>query len=285
MKMNKREYAQEIANEINAKGYAVRAEVQEVNKPNGVVLTGINIREEGVNASPNLYVDEWYDKEVDAYDAANRAIEIYYQNKVNIDIEWVQDYEQVKGKLVACLYNECNAEAFPVHQSAKKYGFDDLIITARIKVDLGDKGKGSILVRPEFIEKWGVTKAEVIRQAMENVKEDIVIKSTAQMLAELIGVDDPELLGFGYDEPKMLAITNTERTYGAISVLNAKRELCRQFPNGYTVLPSSIHEVIVVGTTDDEENLTGMVGEVNTETVDAQEQLSNHAYVFKGEVA
>lgn len=284
MKMNKREYAQEIANVINENEKVLRAEVVTANKPNGVVLTGIAILEEGVNASPTIYVEQFYENETDVYEAAARITNAYYDNKQKIDIEWVQDYEQVKEKLVACLYNASNAEAFPVHQSAKRYGFDDLIITARIMVDLGAQGRGSIIVHPDLIERWGVTKAEVIRQALANVKKDCVIKTMAEILREMMPKGMADVIGIPDDEEqKMLVITNADRIHGAVAILNAKKELNKRFPNGYTVLPSSIHEVIVVGSTEDENAFTGMVGEVNDAEVDMQEQLSNHAYVFRRE--
>lgn len=284
MKMNKREYAQEIANIINEHEKNLRAEVVDANKPNGVVLTGINIREEGVTASPTIYVEQFYENKMNVYEAAVKITNNYYDNKMNIDIEWIQDYEQVKGKLVACLYNASNAEAFPVHQSAKRYGFDDLIITARIMVDLGAQGRGSIIVRPDLIERWGVTKAEVIRQALANVKKDCVIKTMAEILREMMPKGMADVIGIPDDEEqKMLVITNADRIHGAVAILNAKKELNKRFPNGYTVLPSSIHEVIVVGSTEDENAFTGMIGEVNDAEVDMQEQLSNHAYVFRRE--
>lgn len=286
--MTKRNYAEEIARVINANEEVV-AEVTEVNKVNGVIQTGISVKEKGCNTAPTIYIDQFYDDDVCIEDAAYRVMGVYRLNKRQINVDWVSDYEQVKGKLKACLYNASNANAFPVNISAKKYGFDDLIITARITVDLGTEteGVGSILVRPELLEKWGVTKTVVINQAIRNIKNDCVIKSMAEIMCELMGIDDPnDIAQFNNPSaPEMLVITNTERVNGAIAIIQAKNELKNRFPDGYTVLPSSIHEVIVVGTTENQDDFTDMVGDVNNEQVDIQEQLSNHAYIFNGEVA
>ena len=51
------------------------------------------------------------------------------------------------------------------------------------------------------------------------------------------------------------------------------------FPNGYVVLPSSVHEVIVRELDMDPDELSKLVQTVNAEQVDPEEQLSNHAYV------
>ena len=54
----------------------------------------------------------------------------------------------------------------------------------------------------------------------------------------------------------------------------------------FAVLPSSIHEVIVIPMENanfSEEDLTQMVQDVNGECVNAEEILSDHAYIYNGE--
>ena len=81
--------------------------------------------------------------------------------------------------------------------------------------------------------------------------------------------------------PEMIVLTNKDKYYGAITAITAKAKLKKLFPNGYVILPSSIHEVIAVpyqpGT---EEMLNGMVCEVNTNEVKPEEILGSRAYIF-----
>ena len=59
-------------------------------------------------------------------------------------------------------------------------------------------------------------------------------------------------------------------------------KLKEMFPNGYIVLPSSVHEVIVVPNDDSIEalELDNMVNEVNDTKVLQEEQLGTKAYRF-----
>ena len=79
--------------------------------------------------------------------------------------------------------------------------------------------------------------------------------------------------------PLMMVVTSNNLSYGAISILFAKEELKELFPNGYTVIPSSIHEVLVTELAE-ADRVDSMVVEVNDTQVDPTEQLSNHGYAF-----
>ena len=52
------------------------------------------------------------------------------------------------------------------------------------------------------------------------------------------------------------------------------------YPNGYIVLPSSVHEVIVLPYSEDQA-FNNMVNEVNESKVAAEEVLGHKAYLFK----
>lgn len=278
---NLREYAQEVANRINENYDDLRADVSEVTKANGVVFTGVTIKEVNSDVGANVYLEKPFEDGVSVNEAASQAVEVFYANKPTFDVSFMFDYENVKDKLRAVLLNESNAAQYPVHKSAKRYGFNDLIITAKISIVIGENNFGSVQVTPQLLEKWGVTKEEVLKRAIENSKKDVVVKTMSEVIAEMMGAG-PEELGLPKDDG-MLVISNVDRTYGAFAVIAAAKELKKRFPEGYAVLPSSIHEVIVVGGANDEETLTGMVGEVNEQEVAAEEVLGHHAYVFKGE--
>ena len=94
-------------------------------------------------------------------------------------------------------------------------------------------------------------------------------------------MDMAKLLGISLGEPMgMYVVTNKKRRYGAASVLKAKDELNRMFPEGYIVLPSSVHEVIVVKNDDNIKAYTEMVKMVNSDVVAPEEVLSDKVYKF-----
>ena len=269
--MTKREYAQEIAN-------IVGGEVKEVEKANGIIMTGIVCRSEG-NMAPTIYIDKEYDNDTDIDEAADIVKSILKKNqpKGDFDVSILTSWEKVRPLLKARLYN--NKTTADVKRSAKQYGFDDLQIVPYIDLDSYMPG-GSTKVTEALVKEWGVTKRTVIDNALKNVQGDYTITSMSRILAEMMG-EDPDMIP---DDVGMFVVSNKSKCLGAISVIVGRDEIQRRFPKGYAVLPSSIHEVIVVPLTDEmnERNLTGMVNEVNATQVAPEEVLGDKAYIFKG---
>ena len=71
------------------------------------------------------------------------------------------------------------------------------------------------------------------------------------------------------------SLSNKEGLNGASTILYAQvqEDLKKEFPNGYYVLPSSIHEVLIVDQS---------FVEVNYQVVEPSEFLSNEVYEVKG---
>lgn len=255
--MTKMEYAKTIAELING-------EVKEVEKENGIVYTGVT--KKGVtNVSPIIYIDNLYENGVDVLDASKKVKEKIEQSNVSFDIDFINDYEKAKPRLQARLYN--NKTNVEVSKSAERYGFDDLIIVPILVVSEDDDGTATIKVTRDLLAKWDKSATEVIGDAIENLDYEIT--------------DMAKLLGISLGEPMGLyVVTNKKRRCGAASVIKAKDELNRMFPEGYIVLPSSVHEVIVVKNDDNIEAYTEMVKMVNSDVVAPEEVLSDKAYKF-----
>ena len=278
MEMTKREYADKVAELIGG-------EVVETEKANGVKMLGIVKRNDGSNVSPTAYVDEFYRDETDVEFAAERINQLIEMNsRSSINVEDFKSWEKMKPLLRIRLYNQnTNSD---VRESAEQYGFDDLVLIPYINLTEDfDGGQGSIKVTNQLIEYWGVTPEEVIQTAKENSKGDYTIQSMAEMIKSMMGLSKEDELPDG--DAGMYVITNRKRLFGAYSVIEAREQLREMFSEGYIILPSSVHEVLVIPmdekTTVDE--LTTMVQEVNETQVALEEQLGNKAYVFGKEVA
>lgn len=83
------------------------------------------------------------------------------------------------------------------------------------------------------------------------------------------------------DTPDQIIVSTDNNTYGAIGILGKLDYLKKRFGKFY-VLPSSVHEVIVVPDNGmiDRNSLTRMVKEVNATTVADDEILGSKAYAF-----
>ena len=261
---------------MNAVAEALGAETTIVEKTNGIVFHGV--MKGNSNCKATVYVDSYYASDIPVSEAAKEIDEILSQNQRNFDVSELTNYEYAKGMLRARLYNKAtNADVF-----RKSRDFKDLIIVPYIDLgDVnGDGGRASTKVTAQLVERWGVTEKEVIDTALKNSKEDISIKSMGAVMKEMFTGEKVEDENLGIN-PEMVVLTNEEKMYGAITAITAKAKLKKLFPNGYVILPSSIHEVIAVPYQPGMENeLTGMVNAVNTEEVKPEEILGNRAYVF-----
>lgn len=275
MEMTKREYAEKIAEIIGA-------EVREVEKNNGVIRTGLTKITEGSNIAPTIYIEKFYEEGKSVEEAAEMIETIIENDNVNnFNVDGIIDWESVKDKLSARLLNKAtNAE---VKRDASLYGFEELIIVPVININ---EYKGFIKVTSSMLDIWQKSPKEVIDTALENVKEDYEIKGMTETIMDMQGIpeEDREALRaiYGCEDEKMFVLSNKAKCYGAIAVINAKKELEKRFPNGYVVLPSSIHEVLIVPIEDEvrESQLTEMVREVNGTQVAPEERLADRAFYF-----
>lgn len=142
----------------------------------------------------------------------------------------------------------------------------------------------SVKVTESLLGYYGVSHAELHRQAMENLRRDgYTFMDMASAMGRLLpasagGLGQPD--GFAWKE--MYVLTNSQRVYGAAGILD--RELVRGFAKGrsFFILPSSIHETIFVPVSsgDEKEAFDRVVEEVNATKVLPEERLSNHAYYY-----
>ena len=254
--MTKLEFAQAVADRVNG-------EVREVTKTNGVVKTGIVLKD-GTDCgdytfAATLYVDDFYDKG-EAIDDAVKYIEDFKRTESespfgDFNLNNIRDYSAIKDKLRLRLYNEKTpAELF---KSAEKYGFPDLILVPYIQIT----DEASTKVTGFLLDDWGVAEEQMFNDAYKATKA--------------VGGNISSFLG-------MNVISNATKTYGAIMAITETDMLDSKFPKGYYLIPSSVHEMLVmpadIGISIDDMN--EMVRSVNEAEVKPEEVLSDHVYDF-----
>lgn len=92
-----------------------------------------------------------------------------------------------------------------------------------------------------------------------------------------------ELLGLDHqDDMKMYVLTNSEQQLGSGLIVHDKvlRHILDTIGEDIYILPSSVHELIVLPSSvvDDENYLTKMVHEINTNEVEPKDRLSDDVY-------
>lgn len=264
----------------------VKVNLQTVRKVNGITLKGITIAGDSSNIMPTLYLDKYY-REYEEGMPFEEVVDLFLEEyeragvKEDFDIQFFSDYEKVMPHLAFKLVHyEMNKELLA--QIPHK-PFLDLAIVCFC--DIKDKriGHGSILIRCEHLDLWKVTEEQLIQDAMSNMPKlyPADFMNMAEVLRELYK-DPANLLAISLP---MFVLTNKERLNGAASILyeGQLEQIGNILGNDYYILPSSIHEVIILpkskGT--DENYLSQMVDEINHEQLAREEILANHAYFYK----
>ena len=261
-------------------------EIQEVTKGNDTKMVGILIRKKGNNIAPNVYLEDFYRRYLDGEDMDTLIDDICYVRIKNdtpdINTSDLTNLDKVKDKIFARIFNkELNSE----YLKDKPYKtVEDLAVAYAVNV--GDNGDGQMTmsINNGLLEQYGISIDELDKIAMDNLaKSDIVFKSMYDTLKEMIPEGMEEVLP--PDDGTMYVLTNSSRMFGAAAILDkgTMDGIRKKLNSDFVVLPSSIHEVIILKVTPElmsVEEIKGMIGEINTSSLDPKEVLSDHPYLY-----
>lgn len=138
----------------------------------------------------------------------------------------------------------------------------------------------TILIPDRIVKEYDITITELFDAACKNMEQEITVDSMDSIMEELTGVPIKDLCG----QSPLLVVCNKERFLGAASILNNRILYKIQKKVGdFVVLPSSIHEVIIVpyDSDVDVQDLVYMVHSVNETEVLPEDKLSDNIYIWK----
>lgn len=287
-------YVEEIKELVeNEVGTSIQIEQITTTKNNGTEKTGLMMSEQKSNIKPVVYLNEMYERQKEnentLEDAVIEFMDCYEKTrgeKIDGDFfEWERVKERIAVKLINKEWNRELLEDVPYKEIL------DLALVFFIVVGLDEDEMGSVLIRNEHLQMWGIQEQELWSLAMKNSETLLPAKmlTIRGCISELIGEETmDELFRNEQDEklPAMYILTNELKTYGASSIVypNLLDEVGEIIGADFYVLPSSVHETILVRAdeTFSKDELTKMVQEVNQQ-VASEELLSNHAYFYSVE--
>lgn len=135
---------------------------------------------------------------------------------------------------------------------------------------------------------FNVDEDEIFRRALETAKEKFVVRDMRDELGILLS-DDPSKYDIpdSPDAPCMLVASYGNKINGAAVICDTDllRNVAQKYDSDILIIPSSIHECILVVNCDqiqsDMASFDFMVQEVNNTEVDEEERLSDHVYVYR----
>lgn len=147
-------------------------------------------------------------------------------------------------------------------------------------------------ITPSHLHLLKVTENEIFALAMKNMDKDCALYSTEDVVfGALFGHENSSLPNYmeeelEYDIP-MMAVTNHSTNLGAASIFCKciQKRLEDIFPDGFYLIPSSIHEFLAVDKKiSTPESLKEMISDINRDKVDVEDRLSDAAYCFENGV-
>lgn len=264
--------------------------IQTFTKNNGTRHEGLIIQNPGLNVSPTIYLKPYYHRYLEGVsmeDICEDILAAYRDNlpEKDFDTSLFTDYRKASRRIVMRLISyEKNAELL---KAVPHFRYLDLAVVFYCMLCSGEKGQANILIRKEHMESWGVNADDLRKAAEENTPK--LLPTDLICMKELLMEHRPECLDNIADlDINMYILTNRFRTNGATVLLydGLLARLSGLFDKDLIILPSSIHEVILVP--DEEEDITreklkeytAMVKEVNEIELADEEILSGHAYYY-----
>lgn len=273
-------------------GYHVT--VRKTGKNNGVIYTGLDVKKDDLTISPLIYLDDHFKKyengDITLHEVANYVTSVSKRENPSVDVKKFLNYESVSKSIVYKLVNtERNSELL---EDIPHIEFLDLSIVFQCMLVNDKHETASILVHNAHRKLWDVTTDELFKAAGENTPKlmGYEFKSMREAFCEIMNTEtqkdldyDAFMEGIEADVP-MYVLSNKYRVNGGACILypTLLSDICNRLESSFYILPSSIHEVLVlpVDNTDRNAEIKAMIREINNTQVAPEEILSYSLYYY-----
>ena len=287
--MDFNEFQNQILQEAKDRMWGVQVEIRPVEKLQGESYTGLSIQPNDSPMAATLNLDTVYNQMVDqgksfqevADDLITHAADIIV-DMPKIDVNDITNYDQMKNTLVVqVIPTDRNAEMLA---DIPHKNIEDMSLVYRMQIDQNENGTSSVLITNAMLENYGVTVDQLHQDAMDAavINNPATFRSMQEVLSDLMGM--PADLMPPMDGPQMYvaSVENSLNGAGVIAYPDFMNQVAEQVGGDFFVLPSSVHEVLVVPDDGsiDRHDLESMVREVNASEVLPKDQLSDNVYHY-----
>ena len=277
-------------------GSSYSVTLHRVAKNNNTFLDGLSIRKHSEALAPAVYLNIYYESFLNgtSFDDILNEIQAIYQNGAAtppLDAARFRDFTLTRDCLAYKLVHaESNSELL---KDVPHKRFLDLAIVFYLYIKHDQFGQVTALVYHEHMEAWGTTVKELYEIASRNTPALLPAKITNlhEVMKELItnnpeqchSDDALELLDNDEKDP-LFVLSNTSGIDGSCCMLykDQLKQFARTYACDIIILPSSIHEVLLMPNTTDisYKELGIMVTQINQSEVPKEDQLSNQVYIY-----
>lgn len=307
--------AENIKDYLPEKYQDAKVRVSEISKNNNMKLDGLMITLPEQNVCPNIYLNSFYqDYEAgrpidDIMETIENLREMHDVEK-NISVRDMLDFEQVKDSIVFRVVGV--EENQSILQNMPHRIEHDMALIYQIMMQKTEDGMASTQITNDMMGFLGVDEKTLHEAAMKNTPREfpMTFQSMDEVIKEImrkdfmgINLDElsdedgmksflEELFEEGMEDMEqdaspMYVLTNESKLNGAAVLFypEVQEKIAKQLNGDYFVLPSSVHEVLIVPDQGNMEyqELKDMVNEVNATQVSPDEVLTGEVYSYDKE--
>lgn len=270
-------------------GENVNVQIHTALKNNGYERVGLTISEKHINLSPTIYLEEYfkYFEEDDSLDDIVESI-LHVYHEIKFEHSWqvhtISNFEIIKEKIVYKIIHAPQNET--LLKTLPFVPYLDFAIVFYILFEVDENGTATIPVTEDLIQLWETNLNEIHELAKENTHKLLpaVFKPMRIVIEELLGNPCDNII---QADDIMFVLTNSLRSLGAACILyeNVLFHIGNFLKENYYILPSSIHEVIIIPESQApcKETLNEMILEINETQVEIEDVLSDHVYYYNRE--
>lgn len=279
-----------------------KLQVDQIVKNNDYILDGLQVSKNGSTITPVIPLNDYFRDYENGRSMENilQAIaetRMDYDIAQDFDVSIVTDWEKVKDKVICKLVNAEKNEKFLKNKPFTQ--IEDLAVTYLIMLVEREEGSVTVTIHNGLLDGYGVDKETLHQRALSNMDQLMpAVFSTLQDVVKGLLIPDimeqfqveEELIRRFFESmvPEsgipMYCLTNEAMVNGAACILNPKvqKKISKQLGGDFYVIPSSIHEMLIVPKTDDIDfrELEKMVQEVNLMHVSVEDRLSDYMYEY-----
>ncbi|MBO4336914.1 MAG: hypothetical protein J5842_02420 [Lachnospiraceae bacterium] len=268
-------------------GEDVTITLTHVTKNNGIIYDGLSVSRPGSRICPNIYLEHYYDRYMNGESVERIAGEmerLCEDTHVEglMDLNDFSSLDKISDRIVFRLVNTDKNKGLLEQIPHEPYMDLSMVFCYILPGSEEDGISASVLIRNSHLEMWDTDKEHIKELAMENTPRLLPLSVTkmSNILERIMPCGDA--LDEMDEQMPMYVVSNTRMINGA-SVLaypGAMSDMAEKLGESLYIIPSSIHEVIVMPDKGAMEGLTSMIKEVNETTVDPKETLADHPYYY-----
>ncbi|MDD7267586.1 MAG: DUF5688 family protein [Lachnospiraceae bacterium] len=289
------EFCREVETQIRR--IQPKVQLRKVIKNNQTEQVGLDFPNKTGCVTPIIYLEDFYSEYRVGRTMPEIVAEImtlYHKQdrQLEVRLQYAMKWSFARQRVLCKLINAKKNQELLRHVPHERWL--DLALVYFYPVRRTNESCANITINHKILERWEVSSQDLFEQAWKNMEEQIrtvVLPMTALMMNRLEHIlclqekgVQPLLLLEPTEGENMYVITNQFQMFGAVGILNDSvlERLANHFEEDLIVLPSSIHECIIVPYHEkDVEHLKRLVLEMNRSNVAAPDVLSDSIYIYR----